>query len=390
MNSSRKTLALLTGSAILVFVAMVASFAPTPLYPLYKQIWGLTDPQIAWIFTSYPVGVLIVLIFLGGISDRIGRRTTLFVGIGILAVAFVSLAFAPTYPFLLLGRLLHGFGIGMVTSAAASAIMESHPKGIHAGAFLNTACIALGIAFGPLLSGVLTDLLPFPLITPYLVIALSLAVPLVFLMFATNDQKSISQTRIIRPIAVPRKLLLPFSVSSATIACANLAMSLFGSFGGEISSGIGWSSQTQIGWFIFMVFFMLAIAQFVGRRWHFSVMVAAGAVGSTIGWGLTLWGVTAEVTSLFVLGSLIVGFSSGLCLLGSGGLIAAISPEDRRAELYSAHLVVAFTTLGLVAIVAGPLIANFGILFVQVLAAFGSLMLALWVVSQGWRLRKYW
>ena len=189
MNSSRKTLALLTGSAILVFVAMVASFAPTPLYPLYKQLWGLTDPQIAWIFTSYPVGVLIVLIFLGGISDRIGRRTTLFVGIGILAVAFVSLAFAPSYPFLLLGRLLHGFGIGMVTSAAASAIMESHPKGIHAGAFLNTACIALGIAFGPLLSGVLTDLLPFPLITPYLVIALSLAVPLVFLMFATNDQK---------------------------------------------------------------------------------------------------------------------------------------------------------------------------------------------------------
>lgn len=331
-----------------------------------------------------------MLVFLGGVSDRIGRRSTLFASIILLMVAFATLAFAPSFGLLLLGRLLHGFGSGLATSAAASAIMESHPGGLSAGAFLNTLCISTGIAVGPLLTGALTGVSAHPLVTPYLVIAGSLSISFVLLLIAPADRHRVVRTRLVRPIAIPRALILPFSVAAATIASANLAMSLFGSFGAEITAGLGWSSHAGTGWFVSAVFFLLALAQLAGRRWSHATVIVAGVAGVTLGWLVATGGALLPSPGLSIAGSLIVGFSSGLCLLGSAGLIARISPEHRRAEIYSAYLVVAFSSLGLVALGAGPLISRFGTGLVLFLALALSSLLTTWVIIQVRRLRSKW
>ena len=50
---------LLMGTATLLFVVMVMSFTPTPLYPLYQQMWGISDGYIGLAFSAYPIGVVI-------------------------------------------------------------------------------------------------------------------------------------------------------------------------------------------------------------------------------------------------------------------------------------------------------------------------------------------
>ncbi len=367
---------------------MVASFAPTPLYPLYQDVWQLSEMQIALAFASYPAGVLAVLLLLGGLSDRIGRRTTLFIGMALLGIAMVALSLAPSFELLLLGRLVHGFGSGLATGAAAALLMEAHPGGLSAGAFLNTVCIASGIAVGPFLSGGLAELTDRPLLFPYLVIGAALVVPLALLLLSPRSSPAIGRVRLIQPIGVPRPLLLPFSVAAAAIATANLGMSLFGSFGAEIIATVGWHSHAATGWFISSVLVLLALAQFIGRRFAHTRTMSVGVVGAALGWTLTAIGSHLEAAPLLVTGSLIVGTASGLCLLGSAGFIAAISPPLRRAEIYSAYLVVAFSMLGLVALGAGPIITEYSIGLVLALGAVLSTVFASWVLLQVARQRR--
>ena len=70
-------------AAIALLIARV--FMPTPLYQLYHREWGLTPSQISVVFAIYAASLIPSLLFLGGISDGIGRRKTLLIAIAIAA-----------------------------------------------------------------------------------------------------------------------------------------------------------------------------------------------------------------------------------------------------------------------------------------------------------------
>ncbi len=139
---------LIVGTSSLLFAVMIASFTPTPLYPMYQQQWGLTDGYIGVAFTAYPVSVVLTLVFLGGLSDRFGRRNTLIISMVILAIALIVLASATYYPLLVLGRFIQGVSAAMAAGAGAATLMESHPRGIARGSFVNTLSVAGGRWFG--------------------------------------------------------------------------------------------------------------------------------------------------------------------------------------------------------------------------------------------------
>lgn len=377
--------ALLIGACMLIVLTMVASFAPTPLYSLYQDEWGITDVQVSLAFATYPAGVIAVLLFLGGISDRIGRRNTLLIGLGILALALLTLALAPSYPFLVLGRLIHGFGGGLATGAAAAALMESHPRGLASGAFVNTACIGAGVAAGPLLSGALAEITAQPLLFPYLAIGVALLVPAVLLLRVARPPRTAGRAQIMQPIGVPRSLWRRFSVAAAAIVTANLCMAVFGSFGARIAGSIGWDSEGRTGWLVSGMLFFLALAQFAGRRLAHTTSMRIGAVAVASGWIVTAIGAQAGSSPPVIVGSVVIGTGAGLCLLGSAGFIGSISPPDRRAEIYSAYLLVAFLTLGLTAVGAGPLNQHYSIELVLSCAAAITIAIAGWIIPQSLR-----
>ena len=372
---------------MLIVLTMVASFTPTPLYSLYQDEWGISDVQVSLAFAAYPAGVISVLLFLGGISDRIGRRNTLLIGLAVLLVALLALALAPSYPVLVLGRLIHGFGSGLATSAAAAALMESHPRGLASGAFVNTACIGAGVAAGPLLSGALAEITSAPLLFPYVAIGVTLLIPAVLLMRVPRPPRAAGRVRVMQPIGVPRALWLRFSVAAAAIVTANLCMGVYGSFGSRIADTVGWDSQGRTGWLVSGMLFFLALAQFAGRRLVHTTSMGVGALGAASGWVIAAFGAHAESLPALLLGSLLIGIGAGLCLLGSAGFIGHISPPGRRAEIYSAYLLVAFTTLGGTALVAGPLNERHSIEFVLSCAAAVTITTTAWILPQTLRPR---
>jgi hypothetical protein len=73
-------------SAGVVSHTLWTSAAPALTYGLYAQEWHLSHTVTAGIFAIYPIGVVVMLVGFGGISDQIGRRATMLAGL------FASLA----------------------------------------------------------------------------------------------------------------------------------------------------------------------------------------------------------------------------------------------------------------------------------------------------------
>ena len=72
---SRNTAFYLLASITISFLA--GSVAPTPLYALYQAQWRFSPTTVTIIFAIYAISVLTALLFVGRLSDHLGRRPVL-------------------------------------------------------------------------------------------------------------------------------------------------------------------------------------------------------------------------------------------------------------------------------------------------------------------------
>ena len=76
------------------FVAMVGTTLPTPLYPLFEQRYWFGSLLVTVIFAIYAFGVITGLILFGNLSDRLGRKRLLVLGL-VLSAASALLFSSP-------------------------------------------------------------------------------------------------------------------------------------------------------------------------------------------------------------------------------------------------------------------------------------------------------
>ncbi|MTK05047.1 MFS transporter [Micromonospora sp. CP22] len=379
MASARRD-PLLWAACVLLVIAMMASFTPTPLYPRYQAEWGIGDDHVSLVFAGYPIGVVLVLIGLGGLSDRLGRRNTLLLGLAVLLAAMLILGFATDLVTLVGGRIVQGAGAGLLVSSAAAALMKSHPDGPDRGSFVNTLCVSLGVAIGPFVAGSLASTSDRPLLVPYLVIAVLLLLPLAPLARSRTNRTAAGSIRVVQAVRVPRLLLRRFSVAAVAIFSTNMCFGLFGAFGPQIAHRMDWTSEAASGRLVSLTLVAVVAAQLGGRRLSRSTAMALGVVLALLGWSATAAGVASLSPVAVMLGSAVLGLGAGLCLLGSAALVGVISPPGREAEVYSAYLVVAFATLAGTALAAGPVLTRFPLTAVLVAAVVLSSLVAAWVL----------
>lgn len=348
--------ALLTSGALAPGMIMLASFTPTPLFPEYQDRWGVGETGVSTMFAAYPLGVVLCLTLLGGLSDVIGRRRAILIGGAVLVMALALLSVAPSPALMVLGRIVQGVGVAIVATAAASALMELHPRGPEAGSQFNTASVSIGVAVGPLLSGLLAEHLPAPFTTPYLVVAGLVLLPVALAAVAPPATR-VPGAAVVRPIRVPRTLLRPFVASAAAVGMTNLCTGLMGAFGPEVAQSLGWQGSALSGIFVSVVLTAVAVAQLLGGSWAPRRAMVGGGVAAVTGWILLAVASSASHAPLAVAAATMLGLGAGATLLGSAAAMAGWAPADRRAELYAAWLLVPFTTLGASAFLAAPLLA---------------------------------
>src|SRR3954453_23355589 len=153
------------------WVAMMAgSNVATPLYAIYGREFGFSKAVLTLVFGTYALVLAPSLLVFGQLSDRLGRRRGMAAGFATATVGLALFAAAGSLAWLFAARAVQGLAVGMISGAAAAALVELDPAPQEDRAALFAALAqAGGGASGPLVAGVLAQWAPARLVLPFAV-----------------------------------------------------------------------------------------------------------------------------------------------------------------------------------------------------------------------------
>lgn len=148
------------GLAVLLLPVLLVSMDMSVLYLAMPTLTADLDPsatQQLWILDIYGFMIAGLLITMGNLGDRIGRRNILLAGATVFGLASVLAAFAPSAPVLIAARALMGLGGATLLPSSLALISNLFPEARARATAIGiwTAFFAGGSAVGPIIGGVL-------------------------------------------------------------------------------------------------------------------------------------------------------------------------------------------------------------------------------------------
>jgi MFS family permease len=139
---------------ITVFIDLIGFGIVLPLLPSYAASFHVNDTAIGILVGSFSLMQFAFAPWWGRLSDRIGRRPVLLVGLGGSAVSYLIFALAGNFWLLLLSRMVAG-GMGATVNVAQAYLADvSLPERRAKAMGLVGAAFGLGFVVGPAIGGV--------------------------------------------------------------------------------------------------------------------------------------------------------------------------------------------------------------------------------------------
>jgi len=109
--------------------------------------FNLTKIQLGWAVSSLTLTATLAMMLAGPLSDRFGRRVILRAAATLFGVSAVASALAPNFAFLVIARMIGGFGVGASLITAPMFIAEISPARVRGTMVsFNQLNIVLGIS----------------------------------------------------------------------------------------------------------------------------------------------------------------------------------------------------------------------------------------------------
>jgi len=359
-------------SAGVVSHTLWTSAAPALTYGLYAQEWHLTHTVTAGIFAIYPIGVVVMLVGFGGISDQIGRRATMLGGLFASLAGALLFAVAPDVSWVFGGRALMGIGVGLAASPSTAAILEfSSPKRAKSAALVTMGAQAIGFAAALLLGGALTEYGPWPTRLCFRVLALFLIVLLIGTWLlprhtpggATGDWRS-------RMPSVPRHVRRAFGVSSTAMVAAYTFGVLVLSLGGQVEHDLIGSPNALLNGAVLSLFpIVMGAIGIIARTLAPRVALIVGALISCSSMVLLILAVSLRDLVIYLLATAAAGGAYSLLFVGGLQMISAAAPERNRGGILAALYLLSYLSMGALALVLGAIATTRGLSFAVDLGA---------------------
>ncbi|HIZ35705.1 MAG TPA: MFS transporter [Candidatus Ruania gallistercoris] len=150
------------GLAVLTLPVLLTSMDITILHIAIPTITAELQPsasQTLWILDVYGFLLAGLLIVMGNLGDRIGRRRLLLIGAGLFGAASLAAALAPSAAVLIGARALMGIGGATLMPSTLSLIRHLFPDPAERTRAIGiwTASVSGGIALGPIVGGLLLE-----------------------------------------------------------------------------------------------------------------------------------------------------------------------------------------------------------------------------------------
>lgn len=352
-------------SAGVVAHTLWTSAAPAMTYPLYAKEWHLTPTVTTGIFATYPIVVVAILILFGDLSDHIGRRATLLLGLAASMLGVLAFALAPSVYWVFAGRALMGVGVGLSAGPSAAAMVDFSAAGrSRYASSIATAAQSFGVAMAFLLGGGLIQYAPFPMSMPFWVLFVVLAGLFAgtwFLPHHVVKDETPARWRVRVP-SIPARLRWIFAVSTVSITTAYTHGAVFLSLGAQVAHDLVGSSNTLVNGAALSLFAVFSgAAGIMGRSLASRSAAMLGAISSAVAMGFLTLSVFDHNLAVFLIATAAAGTGYSLLFLGGLGLINAAASAEHRGGTLSAVFLVAYLTMGTIAMSLGVSATEWGL-----------------------------
>ncbi|WP_318206326.1 MFS transporter [Streptomyces sp. SJL17-1] len=152
----RRTILIAVCVALMAVIASVSGL--NVAQPDLAVTFGASQSTILWIINIYTLALAALLLPLGAIGDRLGRKPMLLGGLAVFGVAGVAAALAPSTEVMLAARLLSGVGAAMIMPITLAVITTTFPEEERGRAIgVWTGVAGGGGVLGMFLSAALVD-----------------------------------------------------------------------------------------------------------------------------------------------------------------------------------------------------------------------------------------
>ncbi|MGW0433781.1 MFS transporter [Micromonospora sp. NPDC003197] len=150
------------GLVVLLLPLLLVSMDVSVLYfavPFISRELTPTSTEQLWIFDIYGFVLAGLLLTMGAIGDRIGRRRLLLIGAAAFGLASVAAAYATSPELLIAARALLGIGGATLMPSTLALIRNMFHDDKQRGTAIAiwSAVLTGGVAIGPVISGLLLD-----------------------------------------------------------------------------------------------------------------------------------------------------------------------------------------------------------------------------------------
>ncbi|TQC46415.1 MFS transporter [Rhodococcus sp. WS4] len=363
--------------AVVIATLLGASAAPTPLYEVYQSNWGFSSLQSTLVFGIYAVSLLLALLTVGSLSDYVGRRPVLMTALVFEAASMVMFATAEGIGLLLFARVVQGFATGAAISALGSTLLDLE-RTPGRGATVNSIAPTVGLALGAVGSSLISEHLPRPTSTVFLVFCALFVVEILGIWAAPETavrQKGALAS--MRPtLAVPSTALGMLVLTGPCLVAVWALGGFYLSLGPSLARNALDVHTSLIG--AVMVATLTgtgAFAVFVLRNVAARRILYVGASALVAGVAITLVG--AEISSaLWILaGTAVAGIGFGAGFQGTIRTVMPLAEPHERAGLLSSIYVIAYLANSVPALAAGYLVGKVGL--VDTTRIYGGLVIVL-------------
>ena len=290
------------------------------------------------------VPLIPTLLLVGRVADRLGRRPLLVAGIALTVVSSVAFAAAQSLAWLFAGELVYGVASGLVMACVSVAIRELHPdQHVTRAALAASVAAVAGLTLGPLVSGFLAWVAPWPTVSPFLLdilLATMLTVGLV----------RIPETRPVLPAAAPRTPLVhvPSEIRVAFVPVAVAGAASFTVIAWVLGIapsylhdrlGVQITQPVVTGLFAALVLLVNGATQLTLRRHHSPQVLRAALTTAVVGMGVIAASGYVASLAVAILGAILVGAGSGVAQMNALGEHPAhrAAPRPRRRHVRLLH-----------------------------------------------------
>lgn len=347
----------------IAFLPFAANTAASPLYRVYQAQFGFSATTLTLLFTVYVAVLLVTLLFLGSLSDYVGRRPVMLAGLATGALACGLFLLAHGVGLLFGARALQGVAVGLIAGAASATLLDLRP-GSSAAPLVSSAAATGGQALGAIGASALAQYAPAPThLVWWLLLGVFIISILAALAMAEPGTARAGLLTSLRPhVSVPRAAIGALVVAVPCLVGVWALGGFYLSLGPSLTVQLLHSENLLWGGvLIFLLTGIGAAASAALAKANPSAVMLGGCLALTVGALVTFASIETSTAVVSFVGTAIAGLGFGPAFLGAYRTVVARSASGDRAGLITLIYIVSYLATAIPAVIGGIAASHYGL-----------------------------